>query len=291
MRILIIANPLVGIRKEKKKVLDDIVTRITDRGGSVDVAYSMKPGVGNKYASRSPLEGYDAVMAAGGDGTINDVASGLINRNIPLGIIPLGTGNGLARSLEIPCDPEVIVSSLFSHKTTTIDTGRIGPHTFLATAGIGFDAYIARDFNNNRGEGDSIAKYFMFAVKNYFMKSPERITLTIDGQKIERKIFALTFCNMSQYGGGAVIAPHADPRDGRLLAVLVPKFNPLKASIMAKKLFDGSVLDVKGIEYISFTSLKLHRENNGIVQYDGETFTGDPNLTVSVAPSSLIVVT
>ncbi len=118
MRVLIIANPIVGIHKEKRKFIQNIVAHIVRNGGSADITYSMKAGTGKLRSSRASLEGYDAVYAAGGDGTINDVASGLINRNIPLGIIPLGTGNGLARALGIPFEPDKLIRMFEANRTT-----------------------------------------------------------------------------------------------------------------------------------------------------------------------------
>ena len=131
MRILIIANPVVGIEKEKRAIVENIASHISGKGGSVDITYSLKPGIGGKYSSMSKFEGYDAVYAAGGDGIVNDVASGLVERDIPLGVIPLGTGNGFARGLNIPLDQESLIEVLLQNKTTKIDTGKISTRFFL----------------------------------------------------------------------------------------------------------------------------------------------------------------
>ena len=128
MRILIIAHPFVGIDKEKRRIIEKISASISRNNGSVDVAYTMKPGIGTVFSSRAALEGYNAVYAAGGDGTVNDVASGLVGRFTPLGIIPLGTGNGFARSLNIPFETDNLVDMFSKNKTTTIDLGKISSH-------------------------------------------------------------------------------------------------------------------------------------------------------------------
>ena len=172
MRILIIANPSIGILEKKRAVIEEIVARITDRGGTADVTYVMKPGMGKQRSSGASLEGYDAVYAAGGDGTVNDVASGLVGGTLPLGILPLGTGNGFARGMNIPLDIEGMIDSVLKHKTVTIDTGRISSRTFLATSGIGYDAYIAHDFNKRKTSRDSIRNYIYQAIKNYFFHNP-----------------------------------------------------------------------------------------------------------------------
>ncbi len=290
MRVLIIANPIVGIHKEKRKIIQNIVAHIVRHGGSADITYSMKAGTGKLRSSRASLEGYDAVYAAGGDGTINDVASGLINRNIPLGIIPLGTGNGLARALGIPFEPDKLIRMFEANKTADIDVGKISSRFFLATAGMGYDASIAHDFNLRKKSWRKVYTYFFLAVKHYFLKSTENMTLIIDGKKIQRKVFALTISNTSQYGSGAVIAPQADPTSGTLIAVIIPKFNLINIIPAVIKLFNGSINELKGIEYFEFKNLRIKRENAGLYHVDGETFEGDANSNVTVLPRSLKVI-
>ena len=291
MRTLIIANPLVGIHKEKKAVIEKITSHIKGSGGSVDITYIMKQGTGKTHASRASLEGYDAVYAAGGDGTVNEVASGLVGRATPLGIIPVGTGNGFARGLGIPLDTKSIITTLLKNKITSIDTGIISSRYFFATAGIGFDAHIAHDFNIKRGTKTSLSGYFILGMKNYFSLRPESLTLVFDGREIQRTVFGLTVCNTSQYGGGAIIAPQADPKSGKLIAVLFPKFNVFKALPAVKRLLKGTLRDYKDVEYITFETLKIKRRSAGLFQVDGEAFEGDKTLDISVLPSSLKVIT
>ena len=291
MRILIIANPLVGILKDKKAVVEEITSRITRQGGTVDITYIINPGMGQKHSSRAALEGYDAVYAAGGDGTINDVASGLIGRSISMGIIPLGTGNGCARGLGIPLYRDDFIDVLLNKKITAIDVGKIGSRIFLSTAGIGYDANIAHDFNQLETSRRNMQKFFFLAVKNYFLKCSENVKLIFDGKEMNRTVFGLTICNTPQYGGGAIIAPQASPSSGKLIAVLIPKFTLFKAPLAIYKLFNGSLTEYKDLEYISFNTLKIIRPQEDLVQVDGESFKGDKILTVSVEPLALNIIT
>ncbi len=291
MRILIIANPIVGIRKDKRSIIEEVISQITHHGGTTDITYTMKPGLGKKHSSRAALEGYDAVYAVGGDGTVNDVASGLVGCNLPLGIIPIGTGNGLARGLGIPLDTKSIIDTLLKNKTTSIDIGKISSRIFLATAGIGYDAYIAHDFNRSRNLKNGIQKYFYLAAKNYFLRHPEKLTLVIDGKEIRRTVFGLTICNTTQYGGGAIIAPQADPRNGKLVVVLIPKLNVWKILLATRKLFNGKIREIKELEYFDFKTLKIKRNKKDLVHVDGEAFEGDDTLNISIMPSSLKIIT
>ncbi|MCE5248847.1 YegS/Rv2252/BmrU family lipid kinase [bacterium] len=290
MRVLIIANPIIGINKEKREILNVLSSRISRNGGNVDITYTMKPGLGKVYSSRAALEGYDAVYAAGGDGTINDVASGLVKRPTPLGIIPLGTGNGLARSLGIPLQTDRLIEMLLAHKTTLIDVGKISSRFFVATAGIGYDAMIAHDFNKQHTPFRHLYKYFWVGIKNYFVQPSEKLVLFVDGTEMHRKVFALTIANVSQYGGGAVIAPQAGPQSGSLIAVLVPKLNMFKAIPAVLKLFTGSVNTLKDIEFLEFKNLKIKRAKPGFFHVDGEVFEGSATLNVTVIPGALKVI-
>ncbi len=290
MRILIIANPVVGIDKEKRAIIEKIVSHISSKGGNVDITYSLKHGMGGKYSSMSKFEGYDAVYAAGGDGIVNDVASGLVGRDIPLGIIPLGTGNGFARGLNIPLDTERLIEVLLQNKSTKIDTGKISGHFFFTTAGIGFDAKIAYDFNNLQKINRSLTTYFTIGIKNYFLTRPENLTLVIDGKEINRKVFGITIANSPQYGAGAVIAPQAGLKTGKLVAVLIPKINMLNAVTVIKKLFYGSVSELNQLEFIEFKTLIIKRKKAGLYHVDGDAYRGPATLKVTIIPSSLEVI-
>lgn len=290
MRVLIIAHPTVGINPEKRQWVERIASRVSQKGGSADITYSMKPGQGKHHASRAALEGYDAVYAAGGDGTINDVASGLVDRKIPFGIIPLGTGNGLARGLNIPFDVDGQIRMFQTGKTVQLDAGKIGSHYFFSVAGIGYEVSIAEEFNRIAGRDRHVNTLIFLALRNYIFRRPEKVTLVVDGREMTRRIFSLTICNTGQYGSGAVIAPQANARDGKLTAVLIPKLNLFTGIQAAYRLFHNSIHEMKGLEYIEFQSMKIRRDKPAFYESDGETYSGGTNLSVNVLPGALRVI-
>jgi YegS/Rv2252/BmrU family lipid kinase len=250
----------------------------------------MKPGMGKQYASRAALEGYDAVYGAGGDGTLNDVATGLVERKTPFGIIPLGTGNGLARGLNIPFDIESIVQMFERGKIIQIDVGKISSQYFFSVAGIGYEVYIASDFNQLASPNRHFKTLVFLALKNYFLKPSEKVRLVVDGKEITRKIFSLTLCNTGQYGSGAVIAPQASARDGKLTAVIIPKLNVFSGMQAAYRLFHNTIHEMRGLEYIDFHSMKIIRAKPGSYEVDGETHTGGSNLNITILPGALRVI-
>jgi len=290
MRVLIIAHPSVGIDAKKREWITRIVSSISQKGGAADVTYIMKPGMGKQYASRAALEGYDAVYAAGGDGTLNDVASGLVERKTVFGVIPMGTGNGLARGLNIPFDLEGVIRMFERGKVIQIDVGKISSHYFFSVAGIGYEVYIADDFNQLTIPNRHIRTLFFLALKHYIFKRPEKVTLVIDGQELTRTLFGLTVCNTGQYGSGAVIAPHASAIDGKLTAVLIPKLNVFSGLRATYRLFHNTIHEMKGLEYIDFHSMKIKRENPGAYEVDGETHPGGNNLNVTILPGALRII-
>ena len=244
----------------------------------------------SKHSSHAAIEGYDAVYAAGGDGTINDVASGLVGRTTPLGIVPLGSGNGFARALGIPFDTDGILRMFEARRTTGIDVGRIANRFFFSCAGIGYDAFIASEFNKLQAPDRTVKSLWKIAIREYFRRSSETVTITIDGREEKRKVFGLSIANTGHYGAGAIISPVSRVSDGMMEAVFIPRFNPISGFFIARKLFDGGIEHVKKIERIPFSSLKIKRNRPGICHVDGETFSVGNTVTVNVEPSSLTVI-
>lgn len=290
MRILIIAHPAAGIRPEKRRTVELAASFFAKKGGSADITYIMKPGQGMNHASRAEIEGYDAVIAAGGDGTLNDVASGLVGRGTPLGIIPLGTGNGLARALGIPFDDNGMARMFDRWTIQPIDAGKIANRFFFSVAGIGYDAFIARAFNELEFPRRTVRSLWRIAIREYLIRRSETLTLTIDGTTIIRKTFGLTLCNSGHYGAGAVISPSSEPADGKFEAVLIPRLNPVSGLFAAKKVFAGAAENIGAIERIPFASLKIERSKPGFCQADGETFPVGKTITVTVLPGALQVI-
>jgi diacylglycerol kinase family enzyme len=175
-------------------------------------------------------------------------------------------------------------------KTITIDAGRIASRSFFSVAGIGYDAFIAQDFNRRRSPRNTVKSLYVIAIKQYFLRRSERVTLVIDGREITRKIFGLTVCNTGHYGAGAIISPESNVHDGKLDAVIIPRFTVFKGLRAMFKLFDGTIHTMKGLEYLPFTSLTINRASPELCQVDGETFPAGNTVTVTIVPGALRVI-
>ena len=169
-------------------------------------------------------ERFDAVVAVGGDGTVNQVAAALVDRSIPLAIIPRGSGNGLARHLCIPLNPDAALDLISQSRRILIDTAHIGSHPFVCTAGVGFDAHIGHLFDAAPRRG--FFTYARLGLRELFSYKPQSYELVIDGWHLTTRAYLVTFGNATQWGNNAHIVPQAHIQDGRLHITLISALLP-----------------------------------------------------------------
>jgi len=231
---------------------------------------------------------YDVVIAVGGDGTINEVAKGILNTNLILGIIPFGSGNGLARSLKIPMSPKKALNVINRFYTEKIDSGKLNEDHFFNMAGIGFDAHISHAFASNKTRG--LGGYITTTFKELSSYKPLNYFISVDGKEIERKAFIVSIANSSQYGNEAHIAPHADVRDGILDVVVVKPFPWYKFPSLAIRMFSKTAHKSSYVEIIKGKNISIKRENAGAVHVDGEPKLMNGSLDIKVLPQSITVI-
>ena len=184
------------------------------------------------FAKKAIQQGATKIIAVGGDGTINEVASVLVGKSIPLGIIPVGSGNGLARHLNIPLDYKKAFKKALVGASIKIDVGYINNKPFFCTAGIGFDAAVAHRFANSSGRG--LINYMKATIKTLFNYKP--IEVSINKAPLE-KVFSLSIANANQFGNNAYISPFSNIQDGQLELVKIGILNKIQAGILAIRLF------------------------------------------------------
>ncbi|MCP2605239.1 YegS/Rv2252/BmrU family lipid kinase, partial [Candidatus Aminicenantes bacterium AH-873-B07] len=237
-KVLVIINPKAGIGN-KAKFYRILKKELTPYFKFVEIIITKKKGDGFKYALKGKKE-FDLIVACGGDGTINEIGSALINSNIPLGIIPLGSGNGFARGLKIPRGSvKKAIEVLYKGMDIYIDVGKIANHYFFNIAGIGLDAQIAKDFNYHNVRG--IAPYVFYAIKNFLFNPPVECTLIVSNEKKPCEVLILAFANFKEYGGKAIIAPSAKPNDGLIDVCILRKPSFFLSLYYLPKLFIGKI--------------------------------------------------
>jgi YegS/Rv2252/BmrU family lipid kinase len=229
------------------------------------------------------------IVAVGGDGTVNEIASALVNTPARLGIIPSGSGNGLARQLRIPVTVPEALKVLRNPKHRRIDVGRVNGRYFFCTCGTGFDASVGKRFAEDPKRG--MMSYVRATIHQYIHYSPKKYILKVEDQKIELKAFLVTFANAGQYGNNAYIAPNALIDDGFLdLCVLrpFPKSSTLEIGL---RLFFKNIDQSPYLEVMRVTKATLKRTNKQKItlHLDGEPVTLKRKLKVRVVPEGLEV--
>ncbi len=230
---------------------------------------------------------YDVAFAAGGDGTVNQLGHALCGTTTALGILPFGSGNGLARHLGVPIKTADALQLIGNGKITTIDRGIINGNSFFCTAGVGFDALIGKLFAESTSRGFST--YSKMTVREFRNYNAEKYHITIDGKTMERSAFLITAANAGQYGNNAWIAPEATVNDGLLhLSVLKP-FPWYSMPGLGIRMFLKTLRDGRYFESFSGKTITIEREKGGPAHFDGEPAMLDATLQISITPAALRV--
>ncbi|HGY55613.1 MAG TPA: diacylglycerol kinase family lipid kinase [Caldithrix abyssi] len=288
MQTLFVINPVSGIRKNLEQITGLIRRKYDAAGRGYRIEYTRYAGHATELAKSAAREGVDIVVAVGGDGTMNEVARGLVHSDSALGIIPGGSGNGFARSLNIPLHPEKAIDLLLSANQKRIDAGMINEHYFFGVCGLGFDAEIGARFQNFGRRGP--LPYFYIGVKEYFGYRPERVRFTAENLDVQKDIFLITVANTQQYGNGAYIAPQADEQDGFLDVCIVEPFTLPQILANLHRLFNKTV--DKFSAYSSFRCKEItiiRQKEQGWFHTDGEPRQGGKELKIKVVPGCLKV--
>jgi YegS/Rv2252/BmrU family lipid kinase len=230
---------------------------------------------------RAEGEHFDVVYAVGGDGTVHNVAKRLIGTPLALGIVPTGSGNGLARHLGMPMNVRRALRACASQRFATIDTAVVNGIPFIGTMGIGFDAWVAETFATRGARG--LQTYVRVALSGLLRYRPETYKLGIDGQQMERSALIVAIANASQYGNNARIAPLASLQDGVLDVVIIERRS---MSAMAR-LFTGSLQRAAGVTMLRGKKITIFRPAAGPAHVDGEPVTLPEKLSISIVPQSL----
>ncbi len=287
-KALLIINPISGT--SNKKGLDQRVqSRLAEKDISVDTVWTKASGDATNLAREAAADGYDIVIAAGGDGTINETAIALCGTGVTLGIIPCGSGNGLARHLNIPIDISGAIDVIANGRAEVIDHGSVNEHPFFCTFGAGFDAAVSHKFAQSKHRGKYT--YIRNTFREYVHYRPEEYVITANGQVITERAFVVSVCNASQYGNNAYIAPHASICDGLLDVTIIHYGNILSTALVGLDLMLGSIEKNMLIHTFRAEELSIERKDVGAVHIDGEPLLLDARLDVKCHKHSLKVFT
>ncbi len=292
MKVRFIINPVSCGEKKVARITEAVANVLANVDGFFEVKLSSSKENAVTLAQEACAEGYAGVFACGGDGTVNLLGSVLVGSSTALGIIPLGSGNGLARALNIPLNIEQAVSVLEKGRLRQIDVGMLESRYFFSTAGIGLDAASSKIYDSwakiytRRG----ILPYIPIVIIEWlFFKSKKTIVRCGEDNLMDVNPIILTVANTREYGGGAVIAPEAEPDDGLLDLCVIEKTGLLETLGIARKIFKGETISSKHVRTARAPWINIVRDTPGPAHVDGEPFRGGKRLSFTLLPRALRV--
>lgn len=266
-KLLAIINPISGT-SNKRSIPNKIMELLASEELSVDIVYTEYAGHASLLAKKAVEDNYDIVLAVGGDGTCNEIAKSLINSNTALAIVPVGSGNGLARHLGIPMGVRAALKSLKNYHIVNADYCTANDIPFFVTCGIGFDAQISETFAKSKKRGGltyvlkSIQEYFSYMNEEYIIETPTLHT--------KERAFIIACGNVAQYGNNAFITPHASLQDGLIDITIINHINFFEVLPTAIQLFTKTLQFNPSVKTYTTPEITITRANAGIMHIDGE---------------------
>lgn len=286
-KILFIVNPISGT-SDKKHIIELIPKYLAEQRFEWTIHQTEHKGHAAEFADAAVSEGVDVVVAVGGDGTVNEVARRLVHTDTALGIIPCGSGNGLARHLYIPMNPDGALSILSDCHIEQLDYGMIDQEPFFCTCGVGFDAFISDRFAKAGRRG--LLTYIENTLKEGLSYKPDTYEITIDGERQVYKAFLIACANASQYGNNVYIAPNASMSDGLMDVTLMEPFTVLEAPQIAIQLFNKTITSNSRIRTFRCQHLHIKRSAPGVIHFDGDPKQAGEELDVRLIPQGIRMV-
>lgn len=287
--VIIIINPIAGVRP-KGEIPEIVRNAFADSDCDVQVKFTEYAGHASEIAKEAVKNHVDSVVAIGGDGTINETARSLVGSETALGIVPMGSGNGLARHIQIPLEISRALKVVRDGHCEKIDYGDVNGHIFFCTAGVGFDAVVSNEFALKKGRGG--INYVRSAVDVFSKYKPQTYSISTDDGKISEKAFLIAIGNAAQWGNNAFITPRASMNDGLLDVTLIKPFNLIEAPQMAIQLFRRTLDENPNVSTFRSSQIKIELpDGNSVVHVDGEPFNLGGVLNINIHPNGLYVLT
>lgn len=285
-KAILIINPVSGTRS-KRGIGKFVKSRLAPYGIETEVFRTQKGGDAYEKAREAAANGTDIVITAGGDGTVNEAANGIAYSDTVLGILPFGSGNGLARTIGIPLDTLEALKIIEGGNVLKIDRGMANNQPFYCTFGVGFDANVSEKFSLMKKRGK--ISYIRSAIREYLSYRSQPYAISINGKVITEKALLIAVCNASQYGNNAYIGPKAKLTDGLLDITLVHSDNTLTTMVMVVDLMTGMIDKNRSIDTFQTPSASIVRMEEGPVHIDGEPFHMGKRIDIKCEPGVLNV--
>lgn len=286
-RIIFIMNPISGTIR--KSGIPKIIEKTLDKEYyEFSIAETNYSGHAYEIAKDAKEKGFYAVVAVGGDGTVNEVAKAIVHSDTALGILPCGSGNGLARHLMLPLDIQKAVEVINMHTVHDLDYGLINNIPFFCTCGMGFDAFISMKFAEAGKRGP--VTYLENILREGLKYKPETYEIIDENGTSIRRAFLISCANASQYGNNAYIAPQASMSDGLLDITIMEPLDMIEASQISIDMFNKTLNNNSKIKTLKTKHIQVHREKAGFIHYDGEPVMTDADVDISVVNKGIKII-
>ena len=289
MKVRAILNPRAGVAVRGTR---EAVEQGRPSWKDYAVYLTREAGHATDLAREAAAAGADLVLAVGGDGTVNEVAQGLLGSTAALGIVPVGSGNGLARALRIPLRPAEALGALEAGVRRRMDVAYVNDRLFLNVAGVGFDAVVGHAFHERGKKGGrrGLLGYVRLGLLELRSYRAPRLAVEVPPERLDLEAFVLTFANGPQYGSGAVINPGAKLDDGSLEVVVFEEAPRWRVVATGSRMFLGGLERAAGYRRLSGARATVTAASPFAVHCDGDVSEPTVRVEVALRPGALEVV-
>ena len=253
-----------------------------------EIAITQYTGHASEIAAKAKDDGVDVVVAVGGDGTVNEVARAIVHSDTALGIIPCGSGNGLARHLLLPLNVRKAIDVINRCEVRQLDYGIINDYPFFCTCGMGFDAFVSMKFAEAGKRGP--ITYVENVLREGLKYKPETYTIEDESGTLQYKAFLISCANASQYGNNAYIAPQASMSDGLMDVIIMEPFDVFEAPQISIEMFSKTLDKNSKIKTFRTRHLHIHRDKPGVIHYDGDPVMTGADIDIELKPKGINII-
>lgn len=283
-RIAFIVNPKAGTRAQKH-IRSSVEKYLDHKKFEYGIWLTKQEGHAADLARKAHAEGYEIVVAVGGDGSINEVASALIGSETILGIVPAGSGNGLAMHLGYGRNMDEAIRKLNTAEPQTIDCGLMNGNPFVNIAGVGFDGLVSNMMRGSHRRG--FVPYFLKSIEAGLNYTSRDCRIELDGKTLERRCFAVSVANGSMYGYNFQIAPDARLDDGLLEVVVLNDAPRWQYFAAIPALLNSKIYESEFVEHFTAQTVKISAKGDNFVHLDGEGMVLNGDITLCIQPKAL----
>ena len=283
-----IVNPKSGVDRIKS-IQEAVDIRLDKEQFTYEIIHTQYAKHGTSLAKDAAAKGAYAVVAVGGDGSVNDIVAGLIGTDTALAIIPKGSGNGMARTMGIPLKELDAIDVINKSNIVNIDIGFANGHPFISNAGVAFDALISKKFAKSTRRG--LTMYSWLVTKHMWMYNEWKWDITIDGEPIKERAFIISVANGKQFGYNFKIAPTADWTDGLFDIIIIRRFPKILGGLLVLRAMQGTILRSPYVKHYLGREITISHPELKLMQTDGDAHpcANEINFTMKQGAQKVIV--